>query len=106
MTTTKKPTPAQLKWLRAIEKGGVYRSGHSWVNSMRNHGRAGGAPSQSNYVMTVALHDAGWIEERKDTQPHGPFKERYPLDLTDAGRFALLPARTQADVAENADYLA
>lgn len=85
------PTKAQRLWLVAIEAGAVNRSGHSWVNAMHRRGGVPGAgmcPTQSNYVMTCSLHDAGWITDAPE-QPGGPFADRYRLALTDAGRLAL-----------------
>lgn len=93
MADTKKPTKAQAAWLRAIAAGNVNRAGHSWVNGMRNRSRVcRDTPASSTYTMTLALRDAGWIDEVPEGA-HGPFHERYPLVLTDAGRAAIgLPA--------------
>lgn len=84
---TKTPTPAQRRWLMVIGGGTVTRCGHSWVNGMRNSGRQPGM-RKSTYVMTLALRDAGWIAEG-EAKPGGPFEDRYPLVLTDAGRAAI-----------------
>lgn len=97
MGEVKKPTKAQAAWLRAIHKGNVHRAGHSWVNGMRNRSGICDAPASSNYTMTLALRDAGWIDEVKEGG-HGPFHDRYPLILTDAGRAAIgveIPSTSQ-----------
>lgn len=97
MAEAKKPTKAQAAWLRAIHKGNVYRSGHSWANGMRNRSGICDAPASSSYTMTLALHDAGWIAEG-ETKPGGPFEDRYPLVLTDTGRAAIgveIPSTSQ-----------
>lgn len=88
MSESKKPTNAQAAWLRAIHKGNVHRTGHSWVNGMRNRSGVYDAPAESSYTMTCALHDAGWITEG-EAKPDGPYEDRYPLVLTDAGRAAI-----------------
>lgn len=91
MADTRKPTPAQAAWLHAIHKGGVSRSGHSWVNGMRARGY------RSTYSMTLKLRDAGWIAEG-EAKPGGPWEDRYPLVLTDAGRAAIgveIPSTSQ-----------
>lgn len=78
----KKPTAAQAEWLHAIHKGGVTRNGHAWANGMRASGY------RSTYSMTIKLRDAGWIAE-VEAKPGGPYEDRYPLVLTDAGRAAI-----------------
>lgn len=61
--SAKKPTVAQLRWLRAIQTGKVMRMGLSWVNGMQFRGPRSVCPARSTFVMTMALHEAGWIAE-------------------------------------------
>lgn len=85
--TPRRPTPAQLRWLKDIDRGVVVRYGHSWVNGLRGGGH------QSNYIMTCALHDAGWIDGEQEQN------SRYVVFLTPAGRAVLASAtnRTPKD---------
>lgn len=78
------PTPAQLRWLRAIDTGEIRRLGHSWVSALYNRHMRAGAPTRCTYVMTCDLHDGGWI----DAEPIEGSRD-YKIVLTPAGRAAI-----------------
>jgi len=72
-----KPTPAQLKRLRQVAEGKVYRSGSSWIANFFIRGTNECIP----YTMMGRMHKAGWIDvERKDDIFY------YDVVLTEAGR--------------------
>ncbi|MFY2945844.1 hypothetical protein ACOTJB_23785 [Achromobacter xylosoxidans] len=71
-----KPTPSQLKRLRQVEDGAIYRQGHSWIASFYVRGSNRAIP----YSMMWRMHKSGWIDARKTDGFD------YNVELTDAGR--------------------